>query len=743
MVDKQQVGDFLETLYGSTEGRVSVWWRSSPGSKSPYDKQGWFEWPSEQDKMVSFIESLADKDVCVTTATYEVDRRIPEHVQATSAVWMDSDVCEGSHYRVAPTWTVATSSGRWQHFWTLEEPVSALRASELVHRISIAHDKDGADQSSWPANKIMRVPGTMNTSHGFPTRVKGRSSGEIHSMNALEEVYGDVEIPERALVRDIPELSVDELPNYGNVLAKLSNDLVELATSEPNADQDRSRLRYKLLLELFRAGLSYEEVLSVAWHAPASRKWSEEDPRGLGGLAAEAMKAASEATTPKSEPSDPYSADSDDDVELAIEKPVSILTEDEREVLESNPCFIDRYISYAAKRLPHDNRAYDRMNAWMILSLAYMDSGFIPRPNGKGRLNFFGMILGETTSGKSSSFWLQKSVTRELFHRDPEFNIGGNASETALVKTLHARDGKVSYFNSDEASGVLKVWVGQDWTSGMRERITELYDGEVNPLLRSGKGDSVLTTATALFDVYLAGTQRGIMEYMTADLFHSGFIPRFIFGIGQPRHTDYNSYAIMQGDQAEALGGFDPAARQMAAELNANRAALREYHSGEAPIMLSMEAARRIQDAAYALDQEYRKTPLWDMIQPSIIRWQVNVHKAACLIAMDDRRTEVSITDMLHALAAGEEWFTNTLRIISRLNANSFERACGDIHAFVNSRNGRVGKTALFRRFKQYTDWEMSNYLKSLQNQHRVWPGDGRENGREYYYSDSFSKDGS
>jgi hypothetical protein len=734
----EQIGSFLDTMYGDLEGRVSVWWRSSPGSKSPYDKQAWFSWPEQRANMIAFIESVGDKDVCVTTATYEVDRRIPEHVQATHAIWMDSDVCEGSHYRVAPTWTVSTSSGRWQHFWALAEPVDARRASELVHRISLAHDKDGADQSSWPANKIMRVPSTMNTSHGFPTRVKAESTGEIHFMEALEEVYGDVEIPQRALVRDIPELSVAELPVYSNVLAKLSNDLVELATSEPKADQDRSRLRYKLLLELFRAGLSYEEVLSVAWHAPASRKWSEEDPRGLGGLSAEAMKAATEAGTPKAEPADPFSSDSDDDVELAIDKPVVLLTEEERDQCAAHPCFIDRYVHYAEARLPHDNRAYDRLNAWMILSLAYMNTGYIPRPNGEGRLNFFGAILGDTTSGKSSSLWLQKRVTRELFHDDPEFNIGGNASETALVKTLHARDGRVSYFNSDEASGVLKVWVGQDWTSGIRERITELYDGEVNPLLRSGKGESITTTAKALFNVYLAGTSRGVMEYMTADLFHSGFIPRFIFGIGQPRHTDYNSYEIMQGDQKEALGGFDPAARQMAAELRANRQAIREYHDGEAPIMLDKFAAKRLQDAAYALDREYRSHAMWDMIQPSIIRWQVNVHKAACLLAMDDRRTEVNLTDMLHALVAGEEWFTNMLRIISRLNANSFERACNDIYSFVSSRKGRVGKTALFRRFKQYSDWEMQSYLKSLQNQHRVWLGDSRENGREYYYSDVY-----
>ena len=738
MTDNPQ-GQFLDMIYGETNGLVSVWWRSEAGSKAPYNKSAWYNWPAQRDEMITLIESISNKDVCVTTTTYGLKRRVPENVAATQAVWMDSDVCSADKYRLPPSWTTKTSSGRWQHFWALSEPVDAMRVSELVHRISIAHDKDGADQSSWPANKIMRVTGTMNTSHGFPTRVQGESNGLIYDLEELEAKYNDIVIPDRALIRDIPELSEDELPVYSNVLAKLNNDTLELATSEPKDGQDRSRLRYKLLLELFRAGLSYPEVLSVAWRAPASRKWSEDDPRGLAGLAAEAMKAAQEAGLPSSEPKDPYGPDTDDDVELAIEKPVSILTEEERLAVDQAPCFIDRYQTYANKRLPHDNRAYDRINAWTLLSLAYMDTGYIPRPGDvRGRLNFFGMTLGDTTTGKSSSYWILKTILREYFAGDEDFNLGGNASEAGLVKALHSRDGKVSLFNSDEASGVLKVWVGQDWTSGMRERITELYDGEVNPLIRSGRGESVTQTSVARLSVWLAGTQRGIMEYLTADLFHSGFIPRFIFAIGKPRHTDYNSYAILQNEEKMASLGFDPVARQIAAELKANRNHLREYYDGEVGIMLDEESAKRLQDAAYALDKEYRNSPLWDMIQPSIIRWQVNVHKAACLLAMDDRRTTVNLNDMLHALYAGEEWFTNMLRIISRLNANAFERACGEIYSFVSSRKGRVNKTALFRRFKQYTDWEMTNYLRSLENQRRVWSS--KMNGREYFFSDAYKE---
>lgn len=736
-----QTEDFLDTLYGDIVGRVSVWWRTAPGSKSPYDKQAWFTWPEEKSQMVDFIEGVSDKDVCVTTTTYKMDRRVPEHVEQTHAVWMDSDVCNGDKYLVPPTWTVSTSGGRWQHFWALDQPIDALRASELVHRISIAHDHDGADQSSWPSNKIMRVPGTMNTSHGFPTRVKAETNGSVFSVEELEASYKHVVIPNRSVVRDLPDLHEEDLPAYSNVLAKLNNDLIDLVTSEPKPDQDRSRLRYKLLLELFRAGLSFEEVLAVAWKSPASRKWTEEDGRGMAGLIAEAAKAQAEAGTPRSEPSEPWGDDVDDEVELAIDKPVTLLTDEERELIRNTPSFIDKYVAYARKRLSHDNDSYDRIAAWTILSLAYMDTGYIPNGNklhGKGKLNFYACTIGETTTGKTSSFNLMKGILRELFADDPEFNIGGNASETAIVKAMHTRDGRPSLFNSDEASGVLKTWVGQDWSAGMQERITELFDGEVAPLLRSAKGESVMKSTPSYLDVYLAGTQKGVMQYMTEPLFESGFIPRFIFAIGKPPRVDDSMFDL--GRSEYQTEGFDPAARQTATVLKSNRQYLREYNGGEAPITISREANDRFMQAGTALRTEYKSHPMWNLILPSLLRWKDNVDKAAALIAMDNRRMEVTLTDMLHALEAGEEWLTNMLRIISRLNANEHERACNEIYQYVNSRGGRVGGTALYRKFSQYDDWKMANYLKSLQNQHRVWKGDKKEGNRDYYYSDSYEE---
>lgn len=712
--------NFLSSLYGQSEGRASVWWRATPGSKAPYSKSKWFSWPDQSDDMADFIESISDKDVCVTTSLYSEDRRTPEFATVTSSIWMDSDTCNGSNYRVPPSWTVVSSSGRWQHHWSLLEEISAADASEIVHRISLAHNAQGADQSSWPANKIMRVPGAANTSHGFPTRVRAQTSGQVYYLSELQEAYEDVVLPERAVVRDIPQLDVEDLPHYGNTLAKLPSRVVELATDEVKDGQNRSTFRYKLLLELFRAGLSYEEVVSVAWHAPASRKWTDEDPRGIVGLQGEAIRAKIEAALPNADPAEAFADDVDDAVELALDKPVIILTEDERDRVAATPNPIAAYNEFARERLAHNNEQYDMLNAWFLLSLAYCDAGYLPSAEGRVPLNFYGGILGETTTGKSASFKLFRAVLTEFFYNDPEYDLGGNFSESALLKALHARSGKVSLGHRDEAHGVLKAWKDQDWTTGVRETIADIYEGTVPPILRSSKGESVVGTSEARFNLHLMGTNRAMIDQMNQEMFHSGFLPRFIWAIGKPRKITRESLLFREADEASLANDYDLEARNIAVGLRNHRNAVRDLYEGPAPIRMSEDANERLADAANSLLDQYKDSRLWVMVEPSILRWKNSVHKAAALLAIHDERTKIELADVLVALESGEVWFTNMLRVMSQISASDFGRACDEIERFVNGKGGRASARAVYRRFEGVPTNMMSNYLDSLAKQGRV-----------------------
>ena len=95
--------------------------------------------------------------------------------------------------------------------------------------------------------------------------------------------YEDVETIERNVMGRDTGVSIEtpaSLPTYEEALAKLPENVLNLALAEPKlgSDGNRSETRYKLLCELFRLDdlLSHDEVLTVAWHAPASRKWSVE-----------------------------------------------------------------------------------------------------------------------------------------------------------------------------------------------------------------------------------------------------------------------------------------------------------------------------------------------------------------------------------------------------------------------------------------------------------------------------------
>jgi len=719
-----------------------MWWRKDAGA-TPYNSSRWYSYPNDIDKLLSDIESFADKDVCITTSLYDSDKRTPEHATVTQSVWMDSDTCEGSNYRLEPTWTVKTSTGRWQHHWDLVEIVPTAIASEISHRMAIAHADQGADPSSFPANKIMRVPGTSNTGHGFPEKVEGYSNGSLYTAEELLEAYGDIELDAKTrvpiLAGPVPTVETpDSLPEYGTALEKISGRTMELALAEPKADQDRSRLRYKLLLELMREFLTFEEALTIAWHAPAARKWSQDDPRGLAGLVMEARKAQAEVEYETGQAIEPYDPD-----EVTAESPVvervSLLTDKERYAISGIMHFVKRYAAAAGDRVPKQNLPYDLINGWTVLSAAMCEVGYIPRKNSREFLNMYSMTIGDTTTGKSQARKFMLAVLREIFCADSGFNIGGNTSPSALGDKLIERDGKVSFFNKDEAHGALKTWTGQDWTTGLLEDLAELYDGVVPPQLRKGNKETSGKSAKTYFLMHLMGTPKAMLEAMNRDLFGTGFLARFQWAIGEPREVSYS--AMEEKDESEEVQPvFDPTARSFAAELyHMRRKIQRDAGRYSVPIRITADARKRLQDAKWELIQKYEKDANWEILEPSLVRMGVTIRKAASLMAMADGRSQIDLTDVLLSLEAAEDWITNLTIVADQISASDWQRACDEIEEFVREKGGSIKRELVIRRFKHIELRFVQGYLDSLYAQGRLREIDGT--GRAKYIELNVKKD--
>ena len=721
---------FIRTILGQQRGNVFVSRASgrTEAGKLNVNIHRVFKYPEQFDDILAYAQAHANEDVYISPIVYgdKVNdkgniARTPENALTSQTVYMDSDLCPPEKFRLKPSIHVVTSRGRGHDYWLLNEPVDARRAAEIAHKISTAHKEDGCDPSGWSANKLLRIPDTVNTSHGFPESVVAEYGGDVYYIEDVEGAYDNVEIIERPIMgrenaKNISQPSA--LPDYSETMAKLPSETIDLALREPQLgpEGNRSETRYKLLCELFRLDniLTHDEILTIAWHAPASRKWSQEDPRGFDGLIAEANKAYAEIMWEKGQGLEAPERET-------VQDKTTLLTEDERALIAGHRTWVDDYVRWAGSKVSKQNPPYDRINAWAILSASFSDTAFIPRKNGAEGLNLYMMTLGETTTGKSQALKLMRTVLDEVFSTDLGYNLGGNASPNALGEKLIERDGKVSMFSKDEAHGLFKQWSSQDWTTGMMEDLALLYDGTVPPMLRVGKKE-MSKVAKTFFIMHLMGTPLEMTRALNREMFKSGFLARFMWAIGEPRTLTKDAVAEEDSDGTEIRLGFEPMARQWSAEfMEAKRKMRANSASLNVPIRITEEGAKRITEAKWQLANMVKKSdPNWDIINPSMVRMGVTLRKCTALLTAVDGRTESDVADVLKALEYVEEWVKNLLIVAEQISASDFERNCDEVEAFVTSRDDRVKLEVVNRRFKAWRVRDLQEAIGALKSQGRI-----------------------
>lgn len=723
--------NFIITVLGEQKGNAFVSRASgkTAAGKLNVNIHQTFKYPEQIDEMVAYGKQYQNEDVYISPILYG-DKlndkgkiaRTPENALTSQTIYMDSDLCGPDKFRLRPSVHVVTSSGRGHDYWILERPVEAKVAAEIAHRITTAHKDDGCDPSGWSANKVLRLPGTVNTGHGFPEAVVAEYTGEVYSIDAIDKAYADVVTIDRPVMgrisNNVEVVQPEDLPNYEDALNKLPPKVLDLALAEPKSGDTgfRSEMRYKLLCELFRIGelLTFDEVLTIAWHSPAARKWSQEDARGINGLMMEANKAFAEIMWEAGQGLEPPELKTEDGI-------ISLLSDDEREVVANTRTWIDRYMEWAKSKLSKQNPPYDRMNAWNILSASFSDCAFIPRKSGPEGLNLYSMTLGETTTGKSQALKLMRAVLDEVFRDDKGYNLGGNASPNALGEKLLERDNKVSMFSKDEAHGLFKQWSTQDWTTGMMEDLALLYDGVVPPMLRMGKKD-LSAGAKTHFIMHLMGTPDEITRSLNREMFKSGFLARFMWSIGEPRTLTKEAVMEEDSDGTEIKLGFEPMARQWAAEFAEVKRKFRsDLSSTHVPIGITDAGATRMTKVKWDLAHLVKKSDSnWDIINPSLVRLGVTIRKCASLLALSDGRDKTEEYDVLCAIHYSEEWVKNLMIVASQISASDFERNCDEVENFVRERDGRVKLEFVNRRFKAWRVRDLQESIGALCSQGRI-----------------------
>lgn len=716
--------EFFNLVYGGSEGFVSLITRSE-GSEAP-DSERWFEFPRDLDFMAKYASLRSQEDLYCSVALFSDSIRTKEDKNAICrVVYADADTCAPENFRLPPSITVQTSTGHWHCWWVLDEEVSASAASEASHRISKAHAAQGCD-NGWIQSKILRVPGTSNNKREVPEPVTAAYSGEVYTLDTINAVYADIELaPVVQLNNKIPK------PVSRDRLAELEIQLDDAGLSglyldRPEEGQSWSERLFRLELELFRLGMTPQEVYSVARESscnkynpdfldghtqtgvPLARR---QDPDGT--LWNDVQKAQAE-----------FISTEDIEVEYNLNEKTpraEFLSIDERKFNNENSTFVDTYVAWVKERTD-SAETYQRSLAWMLLSSLFGGRGYLPLPWGKTELNLWMLILGDTTRTRKTT---AKSFYLRAIHAYEEqtgmsIDIGSDTTKEALTKELGKRDGLVSVLHRDEVVGMFREFFTKSYMTGVIETFTELYDGRVPVVLRATKDSGNKVRASTSFNFVGVGIRKQTAEVLTKSHFESGFLARMLWSVADPPKRKQGSENVRFVDEEEEkVFKYDAVLDGMIADLIRR---LRRWNP-EQPSAIRMDEAaiKRYDRWAEETMQFIEKYGDDDILLPSFNRMKDSVLKASALLAMYDQTATITLKHLLPALGQSELWFNDMVRMASEVSSSEFERRCDDVEIFINSgENSQRIESSVRKKFARLKPQEMDEVLKALTQQGRI-----------------------
>lgn len=212
---------------------------------------------------------------------------------ALAGRWLYADLDEvdpRSLSYLPPTAAWETSRGRFQAAWLLDRLLKPSRLADLNQRLTYF---TGADRGGWSLTKVLRLPGSVSTKHGYEHRVRrlwfersrSYSFAEVHSL------VKDVVVP--ASASSVGDLRLPrEKPSEIAKRYELPTRARKLLRTRTAVQGERSERLWELENLLLDAGMAPEEVVMVvrptAWNKYRGQR------RELAQLWSEVSKAAAQ-----------------------------------------------------------------------------------------------------------------------------------------------------------------------------------------------------------------------------------------------------------------------------------------------------------------------------------------------------------------------------------------------------------------------------------------------------------------
>ena len=668
--------------------------------------------------------------------------RVPAGLTFISKAAPDIDVVQRSHrYSVVyPSYHPQGTQYQWfdasgEEMWGLPTPDDfAELPAEWVEYLTTegAIDHDGFEgavedwlttlvpgEPSEDVHKLVQHLPTDNFTHDDVIKIVWRlvrlgAEGHAGIRWALEQINatwlkGDFDVSEyqtelnaaiEGAISKAGKVEVPELLGGTFVIKKLedlgkADQFTSLLYDTPT---DLLQARRTLIRDLYRLGLTQQEVLSGAWF---SKTHDFEHPAQLW-----ADVLAFEPVAKKT----------------VVKGKLSLLTKAEREHLKTVPNFVGLYTFLSTKRMSRPNMPLHRLMAWTALSLTYSGKGMIPvegRDRGMG-LNLYTMGLSQSGSGKTPAFEQLYSYMEALLGKDlfwGECAVGKPSSGEALNNVLLGMDGEVSWVSDDDAYSFLeKLSDTKGYAGGLEGRFNDYYEGRVNAFQKTTDKDHSGKHADCNLSSTLIGTPKEMVDALTRRQISSGFIPRHIIAYGDPRIVDRDSLTPKQRTGDAAHRELDPHIVELAELMK--RCEARFNGQRKTPIIATDSALLRLRNAREQSRILLADHPQADLIDSSLVRIDASMWKAAALIAMSRGSETIVLDDVLVAVEAAEEWIPNMVKLIEDIASNDWVAQVAEVAKVISQKP--LTKTGLYRRFEKYKKFELDQITEALEAQGRA-----------------------
>lgn len=273
--------DFLERVWGNQP-------------ESGFAFLSWFdtahEWDELSTRSSNAPQSLPNDGLDVYFAPCLFTKRKRQKPYAKAGIWLYADLDEVDPKTLTdliPTLAWATSKGRYQALWQLDKPLKPELLAKLNQRVTYYTE---ADKGGWSLTKVLRVPGSTSTKHGYNFAVKLLwDDGPTYSPRQVVRITKGTRTPltSSELPKDvkIPKVTPSRILRRRNPSARAKK-----LYKAKEARGDRSARLWELECLLLKAGCTPEETLVVV-RRTVWNKYAKQD-REISQLWTEINKAA-------------------------------------------------------------------------------------------------------------------------------------------------------------------------------------------------------------------------------------------------------------------------------------------------------------------------------------------------------------------------------------------------------------------------------------------------------------------